>query len=649
MAKELSNVNILFLKSKVYKAARDGRADIILDLLSNLDSNDDETIIREVVNHHTQDGEQITTPLIIAAKNGRTEVVQVLLDIFHANMEETGVVTFKGEKFADNTALCCAVASCQLDIIELLLEHGANITHKAFNNVTPLTIACNLGIIDILQLLLKHVKDVILAQHYKNTGFCIACNRGNYWLMEYLIEVGADVNYQGDGGYTALHCAVYKDGTSLVEFLTKNGAVMKENNYGVTPLNTAAALGYEYVVNCLLESHKCTRNETIEVLELLGASFINHDNYDIAKCYDYLQEAMKERFKNTDEILEKSILPPVSVYNNKVECTTLEELQKIQFDPQAICMESLAARERILGLDPLVGSLLIKSAKWFYYQETHSRCIELLLHTLKHMQNIEMAFSLDGFVETYAKMQQLGQTINFETLVEVFQYAVFEIRLEKKQLSTDCMRQGLVSPQLHLQRNIEICICIITIMQREVNTKAQKDVMYRVIQQFIQLNPVLENGFTILHMCCDGVTLKRCSEKAGHHTRNHSFPSAILCKTLLNCEAKINALDNNKNTPLHLLAKAANDNYRVGTFGLKDNRPLQETLILLLDNGAHVDSSDSAGKTALDVATTEEAKCVIWKFMELRLDCLAARAIKVHGVIYQGLIPPSIQNFVELH
>ena len=398
--------------------------------------------------------------------------------------------------------------------------------------------------------------------------------------MEYLIEVGADVNYQGDGGYTALHCAVYNNGPSLVKLLTENGAVMKENNYGVTPLNTAAALGYDYVVNYLLESHKCTRNETIEVLELLGASFINHDNYDIAKCYDYLQEAMKERFKNTDEILEKIILPPVSVYNNKVECTTLDELQEIQFDPVALCMESLAARERILGLDPLVGSLLTKSAKWFYYQETHDRCIDLLLHALKHMQNIEMVFSLDGFVKTYAKMQQLLQTISFDTLVEVFQYAVFEIQLEKKHISTDCMWQYIISPQLHLQRNIEICICIITIMQREVNNKEQKDVMYRVIQQFIQLNPVLENGFTILHMCCDGVTLKRVLEKHGRHIWGDSFPSAILCKTLLNCGAKVNALDNNKNTPLHLLAKAANDNYIGGTFGLKDNRPLQETLIL---------------------------------------------------------------------
>ena len=49
------------------------------------------------------------------------------------------------------------------------------------------------------------------------------------------------------------------------------------------------------------------------------------------------------------------------------------------------------------------------------------------------------------------------------------------------------------------------------------------------------------------------------------------------------------------------------------------------------------------------VATTEEAKGVIWKYMELRLDCLAARAIKGHDVRYRGVIPPSLQNFVELH
>ena len=647
MADNLSNVNILDLKSGVYKAARDGRADIILDLLADLKNNHDEAIILEVVNHHTQDGEQNTTPLIIAAKNGRTEVVKILLENFHADTEDTGVVTFSGEKFEDNTALCCAVVACQLDIVKLLLEHGANITHKGSNNVTPLVMACNIGVIDMVELLLNHVKDENLSQHYKNIGLRVACSRAHYWLMEYLIKVGADLNYQFDEGYTVLHIAAYKNIIDLVKIFTENGAVMKKNNYGVTPLNTAAALGYVYVVECMLDNFECTRQEKVDVLELLGASCINYDNYNIAQCYEYFEKAMKERCINGDEILVKEILPPVHVYDNKLECTTLENLQAIQNDPLALCMESLAARKRILGHDPLVGNLLVKTSKSFYDQGLYERCVALLLHALKHMQNIEWTFDLEGFVKTFDKMHQLGQTIDLEKLVEVFQYATLEIQLEKKHISINGKLPGVQTTNhfIYLQENIENCICMIIFMLWQAKTKAQKDEIYKAIKKFVQLEAVLKNGFTPLHMCCDIAILDRVVKMTESNTWTHPLPFPQLCKTFIDCGADINALDNNKNTPLHILAKSHS-----GT-GMIAYRYLQESLTLLLENGAHIDSVNATGKTAMDIATTKDARTVIRKYMEIpvQLRCLAAKTIKGHGVQYQGILPSSLQNFVELH
>ena len=401
------------------------------------------------------------------------------------------------------------------------------------------------------------------------------------------------------------------------------------------------------MVDYLIENYGCTKQERVEVLELLGAFFITHDNNSIAKCYYFLQEAMKERHKNNGEIVEKIILPPVPVYDNKIECKTLKELQEIELDPVALCMESLAARERILGLDPLVPTLLIKSGRWFFFHKSYDRCKDLWLHSLKHMQNIEIALSLDGFAEAYLKKQQLGQTVNFEKLKEVFQYAVFEIQLEKKQMTEGCMGHD-DTLQFLFQRNIEICICIIAIMLREAITKAKKNDMYKVIQQLIQLKPVLANGFTVLHMCCDGALLiKRVLEITEHSTWDDSFPFASLCKTLIDCGVKVNALDNNKNSPLHILAKSASN--IAAAFSTRACRSVRETLITLLENGAHIDSLNSAGESALDVATTKDVKDLIETYVELRLECLAARAINIHGVKYKNVIPPLLQNFVELH
>ena len=73
-------MDIQALKSEVYAAAKDGQPAVILDLLSELNTHDHETIVQEVINHHTEDGGQSTTPLIIATKNRRAEVVKVLLE-----------------------------------------------------------------------------------------------------------------------------------------------------------------------------------------------------------------------------------------------------------------------------------------------------------------------------------------------------------------------------------------------------------------------------------------------------------------------------------------------------------------------------------------------------------------------------------------
>ena len=118
-----------------------------------------------------------------------------------------------------------------------------------------------------------------------------------------------------------------------------------------------------------------------------------------------------------------------------------------------------------------------------------------------------------------------------------------------------------------------------------------------------------------------------------------------MCKTLIDCGARVNARDEKKNTPLHVIAKSMNT--------LANINILLETMLCLIENGAHIDICNEAGRTALDVATTDIAKAIIRRNDNTNLKCLsfylAARAIKRHRVPYKYCIPPYLQEYVELH
>ena len=74
MANKIIHSEIECLKRGVWIAARDGRADRIVDLLWKAGR---ETDVDEILNYHKEEDGQSTTPLIIAVWNGHKDVVIV--------------------------------------------------------------------------------------------------------------------------------------------------------------------------------------------------------------------------------------------------------------------------------------------------------------------------------------------------------------------------------------------------------------------------------------------------------------------------------------------------------------------------------------------------------------------------------------------
>lgn len=88
-----------------------------------------------------EDGQSFT-PLVIAARNGRYKVVKMLLNNFKPNIEHECTVKFDGHIVQGATALWCAAGSGHLNVVKLLVQHGADVNQKTRTQSTPLRAAC---------------------------------------------------------------------------------------------------------------------------------------------------------------------------------------------------------------------------------------------------------------------------------------------------------------------------------------------------------------------------------------------------------------------------------------------------------------------------------------------------------------------------
>jgi len=81
----------------------------------------------------TKDGDQISTPLIIAARNGNLDSVKMLLR-YKADIEARGTVKVADQVVEYCTALWAAAATGHLDVVKLLIERNAEVDGRTLTN-----------------------------------------------------------------------------------------------------------------------------------------------------------------------------------------------------------------------------------------------------------------------------------------------------------------------------------------------------------------------------------------------------------------------------------------------------------------------------------------------------------------------------------
>lgn len=168
--------------------------------------------------------------------------------------------------------------------------------HPTKTKSTPLRAACFDGRLDIVKYLIDHSADIHIANKYNNTCLMIAAYKGHLDVVSFLLENGANPNEKALCGATALYFAAECGHLAIVQELLRYNAQFVTNDIGMTALKAAAERTRAEVVEYLIELPQIDKDERIEALELLGASFANDkDNYCLEKAYKYLHRTMKLR------------------------------------------------------------------------------------------------------------------------------------------------------------------------------------------------------------------------------------------------------------------------------------------------------------------------------------------------------------------
>ncbi|KAL7929360.1 ankyrin repeat-containing domain protein [Trichoderma chlorosporum] len=193
---------------------------------------------------NSQDSQK-KSPLYLAVEFGHKDFVQQLVKLPHVKVNTKG--------YRDLTPLQVACKKGREDIVEILLDAGAAI-EAGGDGTTALHCAVQEQMESTVKLLTARGADVNFVNIHGLTALHTAAQMGYSAIFEYLLEGGADVNAgAGTRVGTPLHAASARiDGNPLIQRLIDMGAAIDETNTeGETPLHLAATFGKQRNIELL--------------------------------------------------------------------------------------------------------------------------------------------------------------------------------------------------------------------------------------------------------------------------------------------------------------------------------------------------------------------------------------------------------------
>ena len=190
----------------------------------------------------------IATPLHYAVASGQIDAVEVLLLL--------GALPDKYDQYG-YTPLISAVRGNSLEIAELLIRYGASISKSDDFRSSPLHHAAALGFFYMTDMLLYYDAPVEQLDIEGNTPLMVGTGFGYYDIADILLQAGANPNTVDKKGFTPLMTAAQNGDTLMLRLLVNAGAnlyAVNEDNYDA--LGCAVRYGQADAVTFLLDNGK---------------------------------------------------------------------------------------------------------------------------------------------------------------------------------------------------------------------------------------------------------------------------------------------------------------------------------------------------------------------------------------------------------
>jgi len=196
------------------------------------------------------------TPLLMVAGMGERATMSVNIAEALVNAgANVGVSSRPTTSFAlgsYGTPLHRAASANHVEMVKLLLRHGANVDAEDNSENSPLHRAIYSGHGEVARLLIEAGADAQARNHAGNTPVQMAAFAGLPEVIKLLVEAGSPVNLQDQVEDTPLHDAALKGQVEAARALLAAGAdVHARNNVGHTPLGLARLQGHENVAAVL--------------------------------------------------------------------------------------------------------------------------------------------------------------------------------------------------------------------------------------------------------------------------------------------------------------------------------------------------------------------------------------------------------------
>ncbi|KJV89019.1 ankyrin repeat family protein [Orientia tsutsugamushi str. UT76] len=179
------------------------------------------------------------TDLHDAAKQGDINKVKYLI------LKENRDVNFQDDN--KNTPLYCAAKEGRADVVKILLAHGADSSLQCQCTDTALHVATQNKHVDVVKILAAHAAQTTNVVHTDNnnidlpgntnqTALHMAVRNESIDIIKILLFYGANGNYSDAFRNTALHVAMIKPNLEIIDLLLTNGCSLNvPNTAGTTP------------------------------------------------------------------------------------------------------------------------------------------------------------------------------------------------------------------------------------------------------------------------------------------------------------------------------------------------------------------------------------------------------------------------------